>query len=61
MDTPDAAAVAQLAQKLGLVSEDQLIQVWDDVGKWRSVYMPAILKIHDRNIERIAYENSSGR
>jgi hypothetical protein len=19
--------------------------VWDDVGKWRSVYMPAILKV----------------
>jgi hypothetical protein len=24
--------------------------VWDDVGKWRSVYMPAILKVDDRSL-----------
>src|SRR6266511_958742 len=33
MTPTDAAAVAQLAQQHGLVTESQLIEVWDEVGK----------------------------
>lgn len=33
MTPSDAAAVAQQAQQHGLVTESQLIEVWDDVGK----------------------------
>jgi len=33
MDTPDAATIAQQALNLGLVTEEQLIQVWDELGK----------------------------
>ena len=33
MSTPDAASVAQLAQRLGLVTEEQFISVWEEIGK----------------------------
>jgi serine/threonine protein kinase len=33
MAPSDAASVAQLAQQLGLITEDQLIPAWDEVGK----------------------------
>src|SRR5262245_46494576 len=33
MSTSDAAVVAQLAQQIGLVTENQLVDVWDEVGK----------------------------
>jgi CheY-like chemotaxis protein len=32
MDSLDAAAIAQLAQKLGLVTEEQLAQAWEELG-----------------------------
>src|SRR4051794_38121742 len=32
MEILDAAAVAQLAQRTGLVTEEQLIQVWEEIG-----------------------------
>jgi eukaryotic-like serine/threonine-protein kinase len=32
MSTPDAAAIAQLAQRLDLVSESQLLDVWAELG-----------------------------
>src|SRR5690349_7051317 len=32
MATPDAATVAQLAQRVGLVTEAQLADVWEEIG-----------------------------
>jgi serine/threonine protein kinase len=32
MDTPDAATIAQQALSMGLVTEDQLVQAWGDLG-----------------------------
>jgi CheY-like chemotaxis protein len=33
MDTLDAAGVAQLAQRIGLLTEEQLIAAWEEVGR----------------------------
>ncbi len=32
MSTPDAATIAQIAQRIGLVTEEQVIQAWEELG-----------------------------
>jgi CheY-like chemotaxis protein len=50
MDTPDAAAIAQLAQRIGLVSEEQLISVWEEIGKHNPDPMKLVMALERKGI-----------
>src|SRR5712671_681754 len=43
MATPDAAVVAQQAQKLGLLNEHQIREAWEDLGQRGGDALPFLL------------------
>lgn len=47
MSTPDAAGIAQLAQRLGLVTEDQLLDAWAELGS-RNAPADSLLRALER-------------
>ncbi len=47
MSTPDAASIAQLAQRLDLVTEEQLLDVWSELGT-RTAPAEALLRALER-------------
>src|SRR5436305_11434343 len=50
MSTPDAATVAQLAQRVGLVTEPQLVDVWEEIGGKNAEPMKLCLTLERKGV-----------
>ena len=50
MDTLDAAAIAQLAQRIGLVSEEQFVSIWEEIGKHNADPMRLVMALERKGI-----------